>query len=307
MTDTPFYLKQRHIELLIFLDQTRHLGRTAELLHMSQPAASKALAQIERQAGEALFLRTGTGTEPTPLGEMVIAHAKNLTGSARRLALEINALRQRNSHLLRIGILPSASVHITPELVSELLNKEPRLEITVHEGLLHDLLDRLVEEDLDCVIGRGSGQAPSNYVEGRFLYSDPICIVCGVNNLWASRKKIHIKDLMQSMWILPVDGTVMGDRMSEMFEQLGVRQPSRYMRSNAVLTNIALMNRHPWISAFPGTIAQHFQTRGAIKILPVDTKINFGNMEVMVRKNAVMDTPLRLLMDTLTLMFPQEG
>uniref|UniRef100_UPI003F68C0B6 helix-turn-helix domain-containing protein n=1 Tax=Achromobacter spanius TaxID=217203 RepID=UPI003F68C0B6 len=45
------HLKPRHAELMIALDEERNLGRAASRLHMSQPAASKALSQLEEQVG----------------------------------------------------------------------------------------------------------------------------------------------------------------------------------------------------------------------------------------------------------------
>src|SRR5690606_40256176 len=105
----PLHLKPRHITLLLSLERTQHLVRTAEALNMSQPAASKSLAQLEEQIGQTLFERTGTGTRPTAIGELVIAHAKNLAGAADRLANDLKALQLRHQRVLRLGVLPSAS------------------------------------------------------------------------------------------------------------------------------------------------------------------------------------------------------
>jgi len=299
----PLHLKPRHITLLLSLERTQHLGRTAEALNMSQPAASKSLSQLEEQIGQILFERTGTGTRPTAIGKLVIAHAHNLAGAADRLAKDLETLQLRHQRVLRLGVLPSASIHITPLLISKLLSGAADLDISVHEGLLHDLLDGLLDRRLDCVIGRTSTRIDSNQVEGHFLYEDPVSIVCGPDNPLARRDRLLPADLTASMWILPIAGSVMRDRMDEMFGRLGLAQPERHIQSNAVLSNIRLINTHPWISALPGVMAEHFQRQGSLHILPLETRTNFGNMQVLVRKEADRAAPVQMVLDTLKAMF----
>lgn len=300
------YLKQRHVELVLSLDKTRHLGRTADALHMSQPAASKSLAQLEGQLGYTLFERTSAGTRPTFLGEMIIAHARNLSGSASRLSAEVDALLSRNRYLFRIGVLPSTSMYIIPQLITTLLEREPNLEITIYEGVLHDLLNKLKTEELDCVIGRATSQVNPDQIEELFLYSDPISIVCGVSNPLAQHADATIHDLMELMWVLPVRETVLAVCIDEMFAQLGVRPPACHIQSNALLANLTLINQHPWISVLPGVIAQHFANQGTIKILPIDTKINFGDVEIMIRRQAVVSPQVQLVIETLKTLFQRE-
>src|SRR5690606_4585686 len=119
-----------------------------------QPAASKALAQLEEHVGNVLFERSGTGTNPTELGVLLINYARSLTGAAQRVSEELDAVLNRNRQTLRIGILPSTSIHITPRLITALLDRNSALEISITEGLLHELLASLTRHELDCVIGR---------------------------------------------------------------------------------------------------------------------------------------------------------
>lgn len=271
---------------------------------MSQPAASKSLAQLEEQIGHTLFERTGTGTHPTAMGELVIAHANNLSGAADRLASDLETMQLRRQRVLRLGVLPSASIHVAPQLVGALLAKAPDLDISVHEGLLHDLLDGLLDRRLDCVIGRTTSRIDSSQIEGRFLHEDAVSIVCGTGNPLARRRQLSPSDLASCMWILPIAGSVMSDRMHEMFDRMGMGQPKRQIQSNAILTNIRLINSHPWVAALPGVIAEHFQGQGRLHILPIDTRVNFGNMQALVRKDPNRGVPVQMALDVLGKMFP---
>lgn len=299
MSISSIYLKQRHANLLLMLEKTRHLGKAAEALYISQPAASKALAQLELEVGHSLFHRSGSGMLPTALGEIVINHAKNIVGAATRLSSEIDALSNQRRHLLRIGILPSSSLHISPRLIAGLLTKDANLDISIQEGLLHDLINALHAHELDCVIGRVSSRENSEKIKGIFLYKDQTCIVCGSQNTLAFKENVSLADLMSFFWILPLRGSVLDDRVKDMFERFELPMPAKYVQSNAVLTNVMLLKNNPWVAVLPRVLAEHFEQQGAITILPIDTEINFGNIQVMIRKEESISPPLALAIDLL--------
>ena len=71
-------LKPRHLHLLVALDNIRNLGRVAEYMHVTQPAVSKSLAELERGVGLRLFERTARGVHPTIYGECLIRHARSM-------------------------------------------------------------------------------------------------------------------------------------------------------------------------------------------------------------------------------------
>jgi DNA-binding transcriptional LysR family regulator len=310
MTSAPvlpeLYLKQRHVKLLLALDRFGQLGQAARSLHMSQPAASRSLAQLEEQIGQVLFDRSGTGTQPTPIGDLVIAHARYLAASAQRLAADTRAWDERKTRLLRIGVLASASIHIVPRLVSDLLEHEPSLEVTVYENLLHQLLEALSNGKLDCVIGRTGGRINSTEVEEIFLYKDPVSLICGATNPLIHEEHIRLEDLMEHRWILPVKGTVLGDRIDHMFARFQLTPPVRQIQSNAVLANIMLINKHPWITPLAGRLALYFQKIERVRILPLDTRVNFGSQQLMIRRGERNDPAVALVLRLLQQYFAEE-
>jgi len=105
-------VKLRHLQLLVALDEFRHLGRAAEFLSLTQPAVSKSLAEIERMFGLDLFIRSTRGTEPTPFGERWSAsHARCWQTSTARAGDRSGC--QRAAGRTRVG----AMVVATPMLL----------------------------------------------------------------------------------------------------------------------------------------------------------------------------------------------
>ena len=86
-------LTLRHMRLLVALEDLRQVGRVAAALNISQPAVSKALAEIENGVGVALFERTPRGMVPTAHGACLLRYAHMMTNEITRAVDELTGHR----------------------------------------------------------------------------------------------------------------------------------------------------------------------------------------------------------------------
>src|ERR671939_194356 len=84
-------LRFRHLQMLGALADTGGIRRAAMRLNLTQPAVSKALAEVEQAFGYALFARTSKGLQPTPAGRVVLRGAALLVNEATQLHEEARA------------------------------------------------------------------------------------------------------------------------------------------------------------------------------------------------------------------------
>ena len=101
-------IKLRHLQLLVALDEYRHLGRTAELMSVSQPAVSKMLVEIEEMLGLQLFDRSRRGTEPTPAGLTILRFARSVIADYERVRDEVNTIEKGAAGRVRVGSMVAA-------------------------------------------------------------------------------------------------------------------------------------------------------------------------------------------------------
>ena len=279
------HLKRRHAELLVALDDERHLGRAAERLHMSQPAASKALAQLEEQVGYALFERGTQGSQPTNAGMVMVRHARYSLGAAERVAAELRAAEERGASLLRLGTLPSAAPRLAPQLIAHLMPQWPRLEIKLVEGVLNELVDKLARDELDIVLGRlGSRLLPEDCQIIR-LHEEPILVVARPGHPLAGRDALEAAELARWPWVLPLEGTMMRERLDEAFVRSGARAPDSSLQSNSLLATLALLSQQDWLAALPQAIARYCERQGSVTVLPLRLEANFGAVGAVVNRN----------------------
>src|SRR5262245_12866214 len=107
-------LKARHLRLVVAIDTYRNLTQVADITHVTVPAVSKALAELERGLGLELFTRTTQGLKPTPYGECLIRHAREMLTSLNQARDELKALSTGTQGKVNIGVLPASTYALLP-------------------------------------------------------------------------------------------------------------------------------------------------------------------------------------------------
>src|SRR5579862_6812802 len=144
----------RHVELIAELYECRSISKAARRLSLTQPTLTKALRDVERTLGLALFERTNRGLEPTAYGEIFARHAKIVLAQLRHAAEELESLRAGYSGKVTVGTLLAASASILPDAIAMLKKQRPAVAISVVVGTYDILMPSLLVGDLDMVLGR---------------------------------------------------------------------------------------------------------------------------------------------------------
>ena len=95
----------QHLHTFIAVAEHRSLTRAAEAVHLSQPAVSGHIKQLEHELGLALFRRTGRGMELTPGGEQLLQHAREITLRCAAMERKARDLAGESAGALRLGLI----------------------------------------------------------------------------------------------------------------------------------------------------------------------------------------------------------
>lgn len=137
----------RQLSYLIALDKHRHFGRAAESCHVSQPALSTAISELERELGITIIKRNRAFQGITPEGERVLAWARRVLVSLEGLRQEAELVRSVPGGHLSIGAVPSA-IHPVTLLSAEYRQLIAGLTLEIHSLSTPEILRRLKEQDL---------------------------------------------------------------------------------------------------------------------------------------------------------------
>ena len=170
-------LELRHLAAIDAVATEGTFGRAADRLGYTQSAVSQQIARLERAVGAPVFDRPG-GPRPvelTPLGAVLLHHARDVLGRVDSAIRDIERFRAGETGTIRVGTFQSASNAILPAIVGRLRSEHPDVEIRLVESDLdEELWNRLGEGDLDVSFVVGDIR---DGFESRLLLADPFVLI----------------------------------------------------------------------------------------------------------------------------------
>jgi DNA-binding transcriptional LysR family regulator len=152
----------RQLTYLIALDKHRHFGRAAESCHVSQPALSTGISELERELGITIIKRNRSFRGITPEGERVIAWARQMLDSLEGLRQEAELVRSVPGGHLAIGVVPSA-VHPITLLSAEYRQFISGLTLDIQSLGTRQILQRLKQQELHLGLAYDDAVAEDTY------------------------------------------------------------------------------------------------------------------------------------------------
>jgi DNA-binding transcriptional LysR family regulator len=145
-------MELRHLNHLIALADERHFARAALRVHLSQPAFSRSIQTLERQAGLRLFDREGGDVRPTAAGDFLIDRARRLLFDARCVDRDLALYRNRELGDTAFGVGPFPAATLLQQVLPALRRAHPHVSLRVEVGNWVQLLERLRKEDIEFFI-----------------------------------------------------------------------------------------------------------------------------------------------------------
>lgn len=142
----------RQLRSLIAAVDTGSLSAAARVLHITQPAASQQVRELEHALAVRLLERGGGAIHPTAVGETVLAHARRVQAALEDLVAAATAFRDGDTGRVRLGTGATACIHLLPPLLARMKARMPGLEIIIATGNTSDMLRRVQEGGLDAAV-----------------------------------------------------------------------------------------------------------------------------------------------------------
>ena len=292
-------LKMRHVLLLAAIDEQRSLHKAAAALHMTQPAATKLLADLETLLELRLFERTARGLTPTAHGESLVRHAKAMLGTLDHARAELSAISEGATGRIAMGTLLVVAPVLAPRALAVFKRANPRVTVQVQEGSLATLLPLLRHGELDLIVGRLTSDFDSRGLRFETCYDEPMCVVVREGHPLARLRRLKLAGLAAEDWILPGPETAYRQRVDAAFRQAGVDPPSRLVESVSILTNAALLQQTDMLGVMPVNVARHYTGAGALAVLDVVLPPPSGPVGTITRAGAVSNPVLEQLLQAL--------
>lgn len=194
-------MELRHLRYFATVAQTCHFGRSAELLHVAQPALSQAIRQLEAELGATLFTRTTRQVRLTPAGEFLQAEAKRVLGSVDDSVRGVRRIARGRLGLVRMAFTGTAAFTHLPRIARALRQELPGVALEIHADLLtpaqcHGLRDGSLDLGLLRPPATGEG------ISVRTIDVEPLVLVLPADHGLAHEPVVAMTDLATESFVL---------------------------------------------------------------------------------------------------------
>ena len=250
-------MELRQIRSFLSIAETLHFGRTAELIHISQPALSLQIRALEEEAGVRLLERNRRKTTLTAAGfafrDDAAAALSQLEQAIRRARLAANG----KLGLVRIGFISTAGREIVPEIVRQFRELNPEVEFSLRNILTAEQVRMLESGSLDVGFLRLpiGGHSELDVVT---VHREPFVHVVPSSHKLAKRKRVRLGEVAGQDFVMYERTCAPGfhDLIFGMLRNAGI-VPSISQTAGEIPTLISLVDSRMGITILPASAVKH--------------------------------------------------
>lgn len=269
-------IKPSHLRLVVAIADHEQLGLAADHLAISQPSASRSLAELESLLDAELFIRRTKWMEPTEAGKALIRHGRNVLAELESLELAFdNAVLGYTGHV-RVGTVTGPAAGFVIPGLSKVQERYPNIELSVEVSPSTALIRGLKEGTLDFIVGRLS---PSDDVRDFDLapVSSEVATLCvGQGHPLFNATEVNFRELSVYQWVMQERGSPIRQAVESAFLQKNLKPPQNVTNASALLVMLSFLSQSNAIVPLSQEVFDMLSSGsiGAnIKELPIKEKI----------------------------------
>lgn len=185
-------LSIRHLKLVEEVARAGTLTGAARRLFLTQSALSHQLADLEKQAGARVFMRSGRKMIPTAAGRRILEAANATLDELRTLEDDLKRLREGKEGELRITTRCHTAYYWLPRVLPEFRRRHPRIDFRIVPDVSPSPLEALIAGDIDVALDFDV-EATDLFLSVP-LFNDEFVLIVAPDSPWAQRSFIAPAD-----------------------------------------------------------------------------------------------------------------
>ncbi|MEJ2532430.1 MAG: LysR family transcriptional regulator [Halioglobus sp.] len=196
-----------------------NISAAARELHLTQPAVSMQLRELEDCCGVALYERAGRGIQLTEAGRELAAAAASVLETLRGTQERLDAMRGLQTGLLRLSVVSTAK-YFAPAILAAFRSGHPGVNVQLVVGNREEVVGRIADNECDIAI---MGRPPAEVrTEGCEFAPHPLVIIAAPGHPLARRKRIPFAELASEEFLVRERGSGTRTSMETLFSEQAV-------------------------------------------------------------------------------------
>lgn len=288
MSSTPRLvnrLRLKHWALISALGDVPTLNQAASRISITQPAATKMLADIEQAFGFSLFERHPRGMRPTPLGAEVVAYARQTQAGLERFLEDLDIKRRGGHGHLVLGAIMGAAPDIVARAVADIKRERPRLNVRIL-GETSDQIGILLERhEIELAVGRFTDPLQHNRFHFTPLSDEPLRAVVRRGHALIRHRRLDWTELVRWPWVLQTLASPARQLLEEEFARAGVSSPCDAIECTSIFATLQLVQSSDAVAVMPESVVRDHVRARLLVALPMPVGHDLKAFGLLTRKD----------------------
>jgi LysR family cyn operon transcriptional activator len=242
----------RHVRYLKAVVEHGSFTRAAQALHVSQPALSQQIKELEERVGAQLLDRSGRKIRPTDLGAIYLQHASRALAELDEAARAVRDVEDLSTGTLRLGVTPSVAAYLIGPVLQRFRANYPGITLTIR-ALPQELIEPALRDD-ELDLGIGFGDMPAADIEITPLHIERPTLIVGSKRNAARKQVIKAKELAQ-MPLAILDRSFSTRRLVDEYFRSKNLQPIIVVEANSIEVLIEIVRHTDLATILPANVA----------------------------------------------------
>ena len=251
----------RQLQAFVAVARSRSFAEACTHMHLSQPALSIAIKNLEEAVGGKLLVRTTRSVVLTPEGEEFYPRAKQLLQDWERSLEDVSDLFALRRGKLNIAAMPTFAGTLLPSILGRFQRRHPNINVTVHDVVAEQVLEMVRGGRVEVGITFDPGEQED--LDFLPLFSDRFMAAFPADHPLLSKKKLHWRDLHHCAFIALQRPSSIREQVSEMMSRYDVTFAPSFEAHQLVVVG-RMVAEGLGVSVVPAISAGQLEEMGAV-------------------------------------------
>jgi DNA-binding transcriptional LysR family regulator len=290
-------LKLRDLHTLQVVSEIGSMARASQQLGLSQPAISKAIAEMEQAVGTPLLERSSVGVELTPCGSLLVDRVRVIFDEVRQGVKDIEHMSDPTRGEVRIGATEPLTV-VLAQIINRLSRQHPKITYHVSISDTTSLMRDLRERTLDIVVTRWSTKNAADDLTAEPLFKTDLAVMAHKRHPLVRARKLALKDLMDERWTLSPPDSFLGQIVGDAFRRSGLDLPSATVISISIYMRLTLLASGRFLTVLPTSMLRHPADKTWLRALAVELKDDHAHIAAITVSKRRVSGAARLFLQS---------
>ncbi|AXS42167.1 LysR family transcriptional regulator [Breoghania sp. L-A4] len=271
-------MESRALRHFLAVVDHRSVTAAAEALHISQPALTKSIRNLEDNLGVELFERLPNGVVTTRFGQALAKRARLMSLEYQHAIADIAAMKGGHSGTINIGAGPVWLMHYLPPAIAAFHAQQPNMQINVRGGVLDTMLPELLGGETDMLCGSLDFPAHPEVVK-EHLFDVEHVMVARHDHPLAGLEEARPEDLLEYPWAMLAGDHIGRSHIGSFFSANGLRPANARLQASSILCILQTVKGSDFLANVPKPMLAYADMMG---IVPLAVRGTFWHYEAGV-------------------------